>query len=590
MIYDIILLEVILLKLTISKSKNSEHFYISQSYINSHGKSTTKTYKKLGSLKDLCASLNTDRDGVILWAKQQVALATQEYNSQNADTIVSLSNSKLIEKNTMISFNCGYLFLQSICSQLRLDNICRNMKYRHNFEYNIQHIFSDLIFTRILYPSSKRSSFEFAQSFLHKPSYDLHSIYRSLSVLAQESDYIQAELYRNSHHLIDRNSRILYYDCTNYYFEIEEEDDDRKYGKSKEHRPNPIVTMGLFMDGNGIPLAFDIFPGNLNEQKTLKPLEQKVIRDFDCSEFVYCSDSGLGSQDNKYFNNFGGRSYVITYSLKKLKAEDREIALSTSQFKKVGGNNQFIDLDSLDESDPEVFQSIYYKEIPIDGKKVSETLIVTYSPKYKAYQKNIREKQIQRAVKMVNKNGKLKKNRKNPNDPARFIKQTNITKHGEVAEEQICELDLEVIHNEAQYDGFYAVATNMNIEIEEIIAINKRRWQIEECFRIMKHEFHARPVYVQRADRIKAHFLVCFCALLVYRILELKLDNKYTAEQIISTLREMKLISIKSDGYIPGYERTDITDDLHEVFKFRTDYEHMTKAKIRNIEKISKSK
>lgn len=589
MIYDIISLEVVLLKLTISKSKNSEHFYISQSYINSNGKSSTKTYKKLGSLKDLCSSLNTDRDGVIQWAKQQVKIATQAYNNENSDTIISFSASNLIPKNSSISFNCGYLFLQSICSQLRLDNICRNIKNRHNFDYNIHDILCHLIYSRILHPSSKRSSFGYAQSFLKKPSYNLHTVYRSLSVLAKESDYIQAEVYRNSHHLIQRNTQILYYDCTNYYFEIEEDDDLRKYGKSKEHRPNPIVTMGLFMDGNGIPLAFDMYPGNLNEQKTLKPLEQKLIRDFDCSEFVYCSDSGLASQNNKYFNNFGNRSYVITQSLKKLKEEDRNIALNKTQFRKVG-SSMFIDLTTLDETDPDVFHSIFYKEIPIEGNKISETLIVTYSPKYKAYQQKIREKQIQRAVHMISKNGKLKKNRKNPNDPARFIMKTTITKCGEVADEELFSLDMEAIHNESQYDGFYAVTTNMNAEIEEIISINKRRWQIEECFRIMKHEFQARPIYVQREDRIKAHFLTCFLSLLVYRILETKLENKYTAEQIISTLRNMKLCLLKAEGYIPIYERTNLTDDLHEVFDFRTDYEFIKKSKLREILKKSKNK
>lgn len=582
MIYDIILFEVIILKLTISKSKNSEHFYISQSYINSNGKSSTRTFKKLGSLKDLCASLNTDRDGVLLWAKEQVKLATEEYNASSSETILSFSNSKRIEKDTPVTFQCGYLFLQSICYQLRIDNICRNIKNRHKFDYNIQDILCDLIFARILSPSSKRSSFEYIQSFLKKPSYDFHNVYRCLSVLAKESDYIQSEIYRNSHHLIQRNSKVLYYDCTNYYFETEDDDTLRKYGKSKEHRPNPIVTMGLFMDGNGVPLAFDIYPGNLNEQKTLKPLEQKVIRDFDCSSFIYCSDSGLASQDNKYFNSFGNRSYVITQSLKKLKKEDKDIALHSSQFRKVGSST-FIDLDTLDENDPEVYESIYYKEIPIDGNKVSETLIVTYSPKYKAYQQNIRQKQVQRAAQMLNKNGKLKKNRKNPNDPARFIKKiSNDT-------EESYELDIQAIHEESKYDGFYAVTTNIESNVEEIISINKRRWQIEECFRIMKHEFQSRPVYVQREDRIKAHFLTCFLALVVYRILETKLEKRYTAEQIIHTLREMKLCSIKSDGYIPIYPRTDLTDSLHDIFPFRTDYEFITKAKLRNIIKQSKN-
>ena len=270
---------------------------------------------------------------------------------------------------------------------------------------------------------------------MEQPKYDLHHVYRALSVLASESDYIQSEVYRNSHFIHNRNTKILYYDCTNYYFEIEDDDELRKYGKSKEHRPNPIVTMGLFMDTDGIPLAFDICPGNLNEQKTLKPLEQKIIRDFDCSEFIYCSDAGLGSQYNKLFNDMQGRSYVITQSLKKLKQEDREIALDPKQFKKLG-SNEWIDISTLDETDSKVYESIYYKEVPIESKKLSETMIVTYSPKYRAYQANIRQKQLSRAQQMISKNGKIKKNRKNPNDPSRFIKKTSVTEHGEIADNE----------------------------------------------------------------------------------------------------------------------------------------------------------
>ena len=226
--------------------------------------------------------------------------------------------------------------------------------------------------------------------------------------MAEESDYIQEELYRNSNFVHHRNSKILYYDCTNYYFEIEEESGDKQYGKNKEHRPNPIVTMGLFMDADGIPLAFDIFPGNQNEQLTLKPMETKVIKDFDCSEFIFCSDAGLGSVKNRFLNSFGNRSYVITYSLKKMKKEDRDIALKPTQFK-VPGSNKMIDLRTLDETDPEVFNTVYYKEVPLVTGDMDETIIVTYSPKYKAYQQKIRDRQIERALKMMQSPGKCRR-------------------------------------------------------------------------------------------------------------------------------------------------------------------------------------
>lgn len=570
------------MRINISKSKNSEQVYIIHSFRDKNGKSTSKIFKKLGSMDQLLPFHDHDRDKVIAWAKQQAQLATDEFNKQNQSISVPFHPDRLIAMNEQRSFNCGYLFLQSLCSQLRFDNIFRNIGSRHDFQYPLRSIFSDLIYSRILFPSSKKSSFEFAHSFLDKPKYHLHDVYRSLSVLAEESDYIQAELYKNSNFVHHRDTKILYYDCSNYYFEIEEEDELRKYGKSKEHRPNPIVTMGLFMDTDGIPLAFDVYPGNQNEQMTLKPLEQKIIRDFDCSEFIYCSDAGLGSQDNKLFNDIQGRSYVITQSLKKLKKEYKETALDPAQFKKFG-SERFIDLSKLDETDESVYETIYYKEVPIESKKVSETMIVTYSPKYKAYQRAIRAKQQERARKMIENGQKVKKDRKNPHDPARFIKKTSVTENGEIAKDTIYELDIEKIKEEEKYDGFYAVTTNIEGDVEEIIKINQRRWQIEECFRIMKTEFGARPAYVRREDRIKAHFLICFIALMIYRLLEQKLEKKYTAEQIIKTLRGMNLCSIEGYGYIPTYKRTELTDELHERFGFRTDTQIISKANMKSI-------
>lgn len=577
------------MRVTSSKSKNAESFYINHAFIDKNGKSTSKVYKKLGTLKELSEKLGTDRDGVLAWAKEQARIATEQYNKEHNPVSIPFSPDQLINMNSQRNFNCGYLFIQSILSNLHFDNICRNIKNHHQFEYDFNAVFSDLIYARFLHPSSKKSSFSFAHSLLEQPKYNLHNVYRALPVLAKESDYIQAEVYRNSNFLHNRNTEILYYDCTNYFFEIEQEDDFRKYGKSKEHRPNPIIGMGLFMDADGFPLAFGLYPGNQNEQKTLKPLEQKVIRDFDCSQFIYCSDSGLGSQDNKLFNDVGSRGYVITHSLKKLKQEDRNIALDPRQYRKIG-NNQFIDLRDLDESDPSVYESVYYKEIPIESKKLSETLIVTYSPKYKAYQSKIRQGQIDRAENMIGSNGKVKKNRRNPNDPSRFIKKTTVTEYGEVAEKEICELDQDAIKKEAMYDGFYAVTTDIEGDISEIIAINKRRWQIEECFRIMKTDFEARPIYVRREDCIQVHFLICFIALLIYRILESKLKNEYTVEQILETLKNMNVCAIEGYGYIPAYTRTELTDKLHELFGFRTDTQIIKKAKMRSIIKQSKQR
>lgn len=577
------------MRVTTTKSKSDESFYINYAFINEKGKSTSRIYKKLGKLSELSKELNTDRDGVMAWAKEQARIETEKYKKENESVSIALNPNIPIKKDQQNTFNCGYLFLQSIYYSLHLDNICRNIKNRHDYEYDLNAILSDLIYARFLNPTSKLSSFKYCHSLLEQPTYHLHDIYRALTVLAEESDYIQAELYRNSNYIHKRNTRVLYYDCTNYYFEIEQERGDAKYGKNKENKPNPIVGMGLFMDADGFPLSFDLFPGNQNEQLTLKDYEHKVINDFQCSQFVYCSDSGLGSKKNRLLNTTGGRAYVITQSLKKLKKDVRETALSTSQYRKIG-SNKFIDLNDLDEEDPEVFNSIYYKEIPYDSNELSETLIVTYSPKYRKYQASIRQNQIQRAQKMITDSGKPKKNRKNPNDPARFLKKQSFTDNGELAEDEIWQIDQEVIEKEAMYDGFYAVVTNLDDDVQDIIAINKRRWQIEECFRILKSDFDARPVYLRDDDRIKAHFLICFMALLFFRILENKLEYKYTADKIVDTMKKMDLTLLEGYGYIPSYTRTDITDDLHKLFGFRTDYQITKKQKMRNIIHQTKDK
>ena len=577
------------MRVTTTKSKSDESFYINYAFINEKGKSTSRIYKKLGKLSELSKKLNTDRDGVMAWAREQARIETEKYKKENESVSIALNPNIPIKKDQHNTFNCGYLFLQSIYYSLHLDNICRNIKNKHDYEYDLNAILADLIYARFLNPTSKLSSFKYCHSLLEQPTYHLHDIYRALTVLAEESDYIQAELYRNSNYIHKRNTRVLYYDCTNYYFEIEQERGDAKYGKNKENKPNPIVGMGLFMDADGFPLSFDLFPGNQNEQLTLKDHEHKVINDFQCSQFVYCSDSGLGSKKNRLLNTTGGRAYVITQSLKKLKKDVRETALSTSQYRKIG-SNKFIDLNDLDEEDPEVFNSIYYKEVPYDSNELSETLIVTYSPKYRKYQASIRQNQIQRAQKMITDSGKPKKNRKNPNDPARFLKKQSFTDNGELAEDEIWRIDQEVIEKEAMYDGFYAVVTNLDDDVQDIIAINKRRWQIEECFRILKSDFDARPVYLRDDDRIKAHFLICFMALLFFRILENKLEYKYTAGQIVGTMKKMNLTLLEGYGYIPSYTRTDITDDLHKLFGFRTDYQITKKQKMRNIIHQTKDK
>ena len=573
--------------IAITGSKNNKDVYIYRSFRKENGKSSSRIYKKLGKFNALLEQFGGDEDKLMAWAKEQAAKETVLYNQHTGKINVEFSKAASIPLNEQRSFNVGYLFLQDLCTQLRLDKICRTIKDRHKFKYDFSAILTDLIFARILSPSSKLASYEYCKSLLEPPRYSLQDVYRSLSVIAEESDFIQSELYKNSNFLHPRNNRVLYYDCTNYYFEIEEESGSKRYGKSKENRPNPIVTLGLFMDADGLPLAFDIFPGNQNEQTTLKPLESKILQDFNCSEFIFCSDSGLGSASNRRFNSLGNRAYIITHSLKKMKKEEREIALNPTQFRKIG-SDKFIDLRTLDESEEEIYNTIYYKEIPVVTGNMDETLIVTYSPKYKAYQRKIRARQIERAERILAIPGRKRKG-KNQNDPMRFIKKTSITAEGEIAEKQVYGLDEEQIQKEEMYDGFYAVITNLEGDVSEIIRINKQRWEIEESFRIMKTEFEARPVYVRRDDRIKAHFMTCYISLLLYRLLEKRLGNTYTANQILETLRSMQMTLLNTaSGYIPTYTRTALTDALHKTFGFRTDYEFITKSSMRTIIKDTK--
>ena len=575
------------MKVNTSKSKNAESFYIKQSYIDGNGKSTSRTIRKLGTLNELLVEHGPTRDDVMAWAKEQARIETEKYEleKETLSIPVVFHPNRKIPYGERRCFDGGYLFLQTIYYELGMDRICRKIRNRHHFEYDLNAILSDLIYTRVLEPGSKRSSYAAAKKFLEPPTYEQHDIYRALSVLASECDLIQSEVYKNSKSVISRNDHILYYDCTNYYFEIEQEEGDKKYGKSKEHRPNPIIQMGLFTDGDGIPLAFSTFPGNQNEQKSLEPLEQKVIEEFGCEKFIFCSDSGLGSENNRLLNHTGNRAYIVTQSIKKLAAEYREAALNRKGFRRLS-DNRLVDLDQLDEKD---YEELFYKEEPYSTKKLENRLLITYSPKYAAYQKEIRTKQVERALHML-KDGNHKKTSKNPNDPARFIDKAAVTKDGEKAD-ILYFLDESKIAEEERYDGLYAVCTDLfDDNPADLLKVSEGRWQIEACFRIMKTDFEARPVYVHREDRIQAHFLICFLSLLVYRLLEKKLGGTYTCSEILDTLRSFKFADVQGQGFMPVYEVTALTDRLHELLGFATDYEFLTKSRMKTIEKLSKQR
>ena len=568
------------MRLQIVKSKNAQSLYVVKS-IYHNKKRTNKVIEKLGTYEHLKNVLNEDP---IVWAKKYVEELNKKEKEGTRDILVKYSPTKIIEKNLQTSFNVGYLFLEKIYYDLGLNNICNEISNKYKFNYDFDNILSRLIYSRIIYPSSKLATFELSKKYIEQPNFELHDIYRALEVIAKETDFIQAALYKNSLKVSKRNTNILYYDCTNYFFEIEQESGLRQYGPSKEHRPNPITQMGLFMDGDGIPLAFGITSGNTNEQVTLTPLEEKILEDFKLSKFIVCTDAGLASTTNRKFNDKDKRAFITTQSIKKLKKPLMDWALSPDKWHLSGDKKEYnINDIEKDETNMDLCKDrIFFKERWINENGLEQKLIVTYSLKYRNYQRQIRNSQIERAkVAIANKSFKLDKC--NQNDFKRFIKKTTITKDGEVAEKKVLSLNTDTIQKEERFDGFYGVCTNLEDEAEEIIKVNQRRWEIEESFRIMKSEFKARPVYLSRDDRITAHFTTCFLSLVILRFLEKKLDEKYTSSQIIDTLKNMNMQKNFDSSYEPIYTRTDLTDDLHEKFDFRTDYEILQESRLKKI-------
>lgn len=574
------------MRLSITNNKNSSSFYVIKS-VTLDGKRTSKVIERLGNYEEV--KIKANGEDPIVWAKKYIDTLNKQEKENNNILNIPFYKNKILEKNTKYTFNAGYLFLQNIYYSLGLNNICNDITNKHQFKFDLNSVLSRLIYSRIIFPSSKLKTLELSNNFIEQANFDYNHILRSLEVISKETDFIQAELYKNSKKYSKRNDKILYYDCTNYYFEIEQEDGIKQYGVSKENRPNPIVQMGLFLDGDGIPLAFNINPGNTNEQITLQPLEKQIINDFNNASFVVCTDAGLASNANRKFNDKGNRKFITTQSIKKLKDYLKEWMFDKTGWHIPSITNP-IDLSNLDNDEElqEKFKdTIFYKERWINENGLEQKIIITYSLKYKNYQKNIRNSQIERAQKLINSNPKsIIKPRQN--DFKRFIEKTNTTKDGIVAEETYYNLNQEAINNESKYDGYYAVCTNLEDTAEEIIKVNKNRWEIEESFRIMKSEFKARPVYLSRDDRIKAHFTTCFLALTIFRYLEKKIKSKYTVTEIIEALRNYNLRELKGFGYIPDYELTDIVEDLQNIFNINTSTEINDYKKMQKICKQTK--
>ena len=571
------------MRLNIRKLNNYSYYSIIKDYTNMNGKRTTKIFEKLGNQEQV--EKRFGKTDTINKIKEYI----DELNNENKEELLKreYNPNKRIAPGIKRQFNVGYLFLQKLYNQLKINEICKSIQDKYQFHFDLNEILSYLVYARIIYPSSKLETFKQCQNFIQQPKFKLHDEYRALSYIAENMDYIQEQLFNNSKNILKRNSKVIYYDCTNYFFEIDEEDDLRKYGISKEHKPNPIVGMGLFMDGDGLPLSCNIYPGNMNEQKTLIPEETKIVDNFklDDSKIILCTDAGLASDEIKKYNIKDNRGFVITQSLKKLKEEDKNKVFDKSEWRIPNDLKNTYNLEDIENNDSlkeKYYDTLFYKIIQTETKSVKQDLIVTFCFKYFDYNRNIRNNQIERAKKSIESNQVTRKG-KNQNDYRRFIESTNSTKTGEIAENTSYSINQEIIDEEEKYDGYYALTTNLVGDINEIFKIVKGRWEIEESFRIMKSDFLARPVNLSREDRIKAHFMTCFISLFIYRLLEKKLDYKYTTPQILDTLRNMTVLEQKGLGFEPEYERTTLTDDLHEIFKFNTDLEIVSYKKMKKI-------
>ena len=594
-----------------NKYPNTQSYCIIEDY-KRNGKRTTRVVENIGNYQKVSILAKEQGIDVDTWLDNYL----NDYRKRNGlilddeKVIIEKYSNRIIPKNKINKFNVGYLFLKDIYYSLKLDKIVKDITEKYKFEFDLNEVLYNLVFSRIIYPSSKLKTYELSKNFIETPKYNLENLYRGLTYLNSDLDYIQKQLYNNSKSVIDRNTKIMYFDCTNYYFDINEETELQKYGHGKDGKAKPLVGMGLFMDGNGLPIAMNIFPGSDSETKQLIPLQKQIANDFDLEDkkTIICTDAAMCTDEIKQFNIKDGRSFVITQSIKKLKQIYKDEIFKDDNWRIVGDLTHIYKLsDILNDKEKSTthYETVFYKIVQTETAHVVQDLIVTFQIKYRDYLRNVRNGQIERARKKIsstNKGDKIKLSN-NPNDYRRLIKEdvevmeskkkSNNEKNSNSLNESSKKekysysysIDEDIIKEEEKYDGYYGITTNLNGDISEILAISKNRWEIEESFRILKTDFDSGTIHLSRKDRIKAHFLTCFISLLIYRILENKLDYKYTHNQIIEKLREMEVYEEKGSGYSPAYVRTDLTDDLHEVFGFRTDYEIIP---YKNFEKIFK--
>lgn len=583
-----------------AKPQQGKIYYIAKSFRNERGISTKKNMFRLGTLDEI-----RRREGVSdawQWAQEELARRNEEERIGRQKLKIELSPSKRINTGECVKYSGGDLMLIPFYNALGLPQICREIQTDTRTEYSLNEILESLVVSRILYPCSKKGAYELNKKRIRPTSFGLEDIYRALSLLSSHIDDIQARVWSNSQKITDRNTRIIYYDCTNYYFEIEDNDKDfvdkqtgeyipglRKRGKSKENRPNPIVQMGMLMDGDGMPLSFIIFPGNESEQPSLQKIEEMVANKFGLNEFIISTDAGLGSENNRRYNMTEGREYITVQSLPSLPKADQDMALAPEGWRIAFRDSALPPIDpfnperkifNLSEIDLDAERHTrFYKEIIVDkcmdGDKSTarqERVIVTYSHDFALYLRHKREERISSAQKIVNR--RQTKSRQSQQDPRRYVATEYITKEGIKATNVKMALDQKAITADQRFDGFYAYGTSLDDDAADVLRARSFHHEIEHLFRTTKTFLEARPVHLQRQDRIRSHFLICFLAMVIIKILQKKLHMpELTIDQLILTLRSIEFDYFKSIGYRPLFERNEITDRLQQIAGITIDTE-----------------
>lgn len=609
------------MKLYYDKRLKDPTYYIQQGFRNGK-KTTTKNIKRLGKHSELL--LITDNP--LEYAKNEVKKMNEEYRSGRSEFIVTMDFNERIPSTDSLysnstSLNIGYLYLKDIYAKLNLSDFFKSVSSDRKITYDCNKICQFLTYARILDPASKYGTYDKLDTYYEKPQVEYQHMIRFLDILDRNSDQYLKHLFDNSENIVKRDTSVMYYDCTNYFFETEKPDEEivdevtgeiilgpRQFGISKENKTSPIVEMGLIMDSRGIPISMCIHPGNTNEQLTAVPLEKEVIKMTGNKKFIYCADAGLGSYNIRKFNDMGGRAYIVTQSVKKLGQEIKDIVFNDSNYRLLS-NDDAITLKEMrtfnkkDANNLSLYNDFAYKVIPANTamdtglyeekvykngrtKKVKakgtlhQYIIVTFSRKMMEYQRTIRERQLERAKKLL----RLKdpeKIKKGPNDIRRFLKNTSSDTANYV-------LDMDKIHEEEKYDGFYAVATNLDDSAKDILAVAQNRYKIEDCFRIMKTNFDARPVFLRKPERIRAHFLICYTALLIYRLMECKLDDNLThvtTSNLIKTLRNMNVVNMDDMYYKSIYSGSQALDALERCFELQLNRKYYRPSDLNKIVK-----